>query len=243
MLNLVKWEALAIANKRSPVVFTYCINHQPVKWTNLSKYLGVYINSKLTWSNQCQATTAKVMRVLNVLRQNMVGCSSEAKCRAYKAIVRPIMEYACTVWSPYTAKDISLLEAVQKRALRWACGSRWDPSALSWTIPHNVCHKLLNVPRLCDRWNFISVCLLRDIRHESVAIPYYKYNTLPTKSHYLTLIPASSTINARRHSYFVRTCFLWNNVPLSALDIDRRAAFRHALCNYFCLVKWNEHCI
>ena len=65
------------------------------------------------------------------LRQSMIGYSSEAKCRAYKAIVRPIMEYACAVWSPYTAKDVNLLEAVQKWALRWACGSHWDPSALS----------------------------------------------------------------------------------------------------------------
>ena len=136
----------------------------------------------------------------------MVGCSSEVKCRAYKAIVRPIMEYACAVWSPYTAKDTNLLEAVQKWALHWACGSRWDSSATSWTISLNVCYKQLNVPLLCDRWDFVSVSLLQDIRHGSVSIPfskYYEYNTLPARSHYLTLIPPSSTINARLHSYFV----------------------------------------
>jgi len=58
----------------------------------------------------------------------------------YVAIVRPLMEYAYAVWSPYTAKDINLLEAVQKRALRWACGSCSDPSALSWTILHSDCY-------------------------------------------------------------------------------------------------------
>ena len=30
------------------------------------------------------------------------------------------MEYACVVWFPYAAKDINLLEAVQKQALHWA---------------------------------------------------------------------------------------------------------------------------
>ena len=166
----------------------------------------------------------------------MIGYSSEAKCRAYKAIVRPIMEYACAAWSPFTAKDIDLLEAVQKRALRWVCGSRWDPSTLSWNIPQSVCYKQLNMPLLCDRRDFVSLCQLQDIRHGSVAIPfsnYYTYNTLPTRSHCLTLIPLSSTINAKRHSYFVRTCFLWNKVPLSVLDIDHRAASRRALSNYF----------
>jgi len=70
------------------------------------------------------------------------------------------MGYACVVWSPYTAKDINLLEAVQKRGLRWACGSCSDPSALSWTILHNDCYKQLNIPILWDRRNFISICLL-----------------------------------------------------------------------------------
>jgi len=68
--------------------------------------------------------------------------------------------------------DTNLLEAVQKRALHWTCGSWWDPSALSWTIPLNVCYKQLNVPLLCDKRNFVSVCLLQDIRHGSVSISF-----------------------------------------------------------------------
>ena len=33
---------------------------------------------------------------------------------AYKIDVRPILEYATTVWSPHLAKDIILLENVQR---------------------------------------------------------------------------------------------------------------------------------
>ena len=52
----------------------------------------------------------------------MFGCNSEARCRAYKAIVRPLLEYACVVWSSHTVKDVNLLEAVQRRAPRWSLG-------------------------------------------------------------------------------------------------------------------------
>jgi len=48
----------------------------------------------------------------------MFGGDSEAKCRAYKAIVWPLLEYVCVVWSPHTLKDINLLEAVQRHAAR-----------------------------------------------------------------------------------------------------------------------------
>ena len=80
-----------------------------------------------------QNVASKATRVLNVLRRSMFGCDCEAKCRAYKAIVRPLLEYAWMVWSPHTIKDINLLEAVQRRVARWACNSRWDPVTFTWS--------------------------------------------------------------------------------------------------------------
>ena len=47
---------------------------------------------------------------------------------AYRALVRPILEYAAVVWCPYTMKDIKLLESLQGRAVRWICGSLWRPA-------------------------------------------------------------------------------------------------------------------
>ena len=235
-LNPRKCEALSITNKKKPIIFTYFIGDQPVKWTNLVKYLGIHINSKLQWSTQCQIVAAKATRILNVLRRTMFGCDSEAKCRAYKAIVRPLMEYACVVWSPHTAKDVNLLEAVQRRAARWACGSRWDPSTCSWSLSHDTCYQKLHLPALCTRRDYLSVCTFQDIRHNG-SVPflnYCTYNTLPTRSHYLSVIPPLSTINARRYSYFVRVCFIWNQVPLDVLKIENRTSFRHAAFKHFC---------
>ena len=49
----------------------------------------------------------------------MFGCTQEAKADAYRALVRPCLECACAVWTPYTVHDIDLLESVQNRAARW----------------------------------------------------------------------------------------------------------------------------
>ena len=61
----------------------------------------------------------KATQSLNCLRWAMYGCTSTAKTHAYKAIVRPCLEYACTVWSPYAAGDIKIIESVQRRSARW----------------------------------------------------------------------------------------------------------------------------
>ena len=78
-LNPAKCEALNLSNKRSPLQFTYTIGGGPILWRSLVRYLGVYINSKLTWSDHCKVTASKASRILNVLRRTMFGCSAHAK--------------------------------------------------------------------------------------------------------------------------------------------------------------------
>jgi hypothetical protein len=43
---------------------------------------------------------------------------SPVKKQAYKFLVRPSLEYACSVWDPYTKENIIQLEQVQRRAAR-----------------------------------------------------------------------------------------------------------------------------
>ena len=43
----------------------------------------------------------------------MFGASFSAKNIAYKCLVRPHLEYACPVWSPFTSSNIKLIESVQ----------------------------------------------------------------------------------------------------------------------------------
>ena len=73
----------------------------------------------------------------------MFGCTQEAKANAYKALVRPCLEYACAVWTPYTAHGINLLESVKYIAAHWI-KSYWDPSALKWLKSSTICAKELN---------------------------------------------------------------------------------------------------
>jgi len=61
----------------------------------------------------------KASKCLNFLRHTLWGVTCEAKSMAYKSLVRPILEYACTVWSPHTAADKSTLEHVQRCAAQW----------------------------------------------------------------------------------------------------------------------------
>ena len=85
----------------------------------------------------------------------MFGCGREARYMAYRALVHLILEYAAVVWSPYTMKDIKLLESLQGRAARWICGSRWRQATSSWTIPTDVCCTQLTLSSLQSRRHYL----------------------------------------------------------------------------------------
>ena len=58
----------------------------------------------------------KANRTLGFLRRNLKIGSKSIKERTYKALVRPVLEYASTVWDPYTEENIKKIESVQRRA-------------------------------------------------------------------------------------------------------------------------------
>ena len=230
-LNPNKCEAINITNKRTPVSFTYLIGSQPISWVSKVRYLGVVINSKLNWSDHCQKIVQKASLCLNRLRRAMYGCTDVAKSLAYKALVRPCLEYGCTVWSPYTIKNINLLESVQRRAARWI-KSKYDSSLYRWTKSTDDCLEELKWPTLELRRQYQTIVMVYSILHKQTPIIFshhFGFNTNSTRSHPLALKIRSSSINAFRYSFYVNAPFVWNSIPYEILSLSSNSLFRSRL--------------
>ena len=96
-----------IANKKKPIQETY--------YTRLSivisgKYLGVLIDSKLSWNTQCKALCKKANSTLAFLLCNLHSCPKDVKEKCYYTFVRPILEYRCSIWDPHKSNQIESLE-------------------------------------------------------------------------------------------------------------------------------------
>ena len=190
-LNESKCLAFLISNKKKLITFMYKINTTSISWNSIVKYLGVHIKSNLSWSHHCKIVSAKAKRTLNFLHHSLWGATTTAKSVAYKSLIRPLLEYACQVWSPHTAYDISTLENVQHRA-RWACGSWWNPASRRWNKSSDDCVDMLHWPKLTDCCNYLSVSTLYDIFNKRTSLnfsDYYHHNTSATRVHDLTIVP------------------------------------------------------
>ena len=105
----------------------------------------------------------------------------ETFCLLYKALVRPHLEYACSVWNPYKKKMIEELENVQRRATKLVPG-------LS-NLPYEERLKKLDLPTLKFR-------RMRGDMIEVYKITSGKYDTSVCKD----LFELNTTSSTRGHS-------------------------------------------
>jgi hypothetical protein len=82
----------------------------------------------LQWDQHINNITAKANKTLGFLRRNLKIPSIRIKEQAYQTLVRPLVEYASTVWNPYTKTEINKIEAVQRRAARYVVSNQRNRS-------------------------------------------------------------------------------------------------------------------
>ena len=64
----------------------------------------------------CEAVK-KANRILGMIKRNFTDINFTL-ISLYKSLVRPNLEYCCSVWNPHFRKDIELIEGVQRRATK-----------------------------------------------------------------------------------------------------------------------------
>ena len=115
--NPDKCEIIRITNRRKKkVVSCYSIHGKALNKITCVKYLVVTIDRKLTWNDHIDNITNKANNARAFLQRNISSCPQAIKSRYYQTFVRPIVEYASTVWDPSTKKYTKAVENVQRQA-------------------------------------------------------------------------------------------------------------------------------
>ena len=79
-----------------------------------TKNLGVTFNSKLKFSEQCNAVVNQGFIRVNLLLKRFHSRDRNLQIGLLNTFVRPILEYNSPLWFPYSKKDIKVVEHVQK---------------------------------------------------------------------------------------------------------------------------------
>ena len=100
-----------------------------------SKVLGLTLDPKLTYStpiHNISVQARKPLQIINALTATGWGKQKETLMVIYKAVMRPALEYASSIWSPLASStSINNLQVMQNAALRTATRCTQDTN-----IPH-----------------------------------------------------------------------------------------------------------
>ena len=94
-----------------------------------AKYLGITISEDLRWNTHINNICKKGNSTLAFIRRNLRIPSRQIKTNAYKTLVRPTIEYASSVWDPYTSTNKVKIEAIHRRAARFVTNRHHNTSS------------------------------------------------------------------------------------------------------------------
>ena len=222
---------MRLTNKKNIIKFQYSIQGNNIQEVHQVKYLGVTINNNLSWSAHTKIISSKANSVLGFLRRNFNRCPTKTKSALYLSLVRPILEYAVTVRAPYHRTDICQIEAIQRRAARFAMNCYDRHQSVT-----EMLHKL-TWPTLESRRNHFKIIMMFKIINNMVHIqsdvPITYARRTNTRGHHLKMQQPATRIDVYLHSFFPSTVKLWNLLPSNLIDSPSLNSFK---CN---LVKLN----
>ena len=222
-----KCSILRVHRKRKPSISSYSLKGHCLSVDKTSKYLGVHLTENLSWSEHIHKVITKANSTLGFLRRNLRISNEDTKSQAYFSLVRPQLEYCSSIWNPSTKKDTNKLEAVQRRAARYATNRYHNTSSVTSMIEH------LGWESLESRRIKAQLTLFFKVTNDLVDIPASKYLTpykAATRATHSTRfrLPSIST-NYYKFSFFPRTIPVWNKLSATIAEAQSLASFKRGL--------------
>ena len=125
--NVAKCHSMRVTRHQhyKQIHFYYSLHNKTSENVQWAKYLGITIIDNMDWGQHISEISSKATKTLGFLRRNLAFAPMSTKEVAFKTLVRPKLEYATPIWSPYSKFPINQFEKVQKTAARWTC-NRWQ---------------------------------------------------------------------------------------------------------------------
>lgn len=119
----------------------FILNNEPVPWVDTYKYLGIHLDSKLSWRFHIRETLKKAEAArasLSYLLALKSRLSLRNKLLLYKAFIRPIITYGCMAYAGAPKSTLERLQVFQNQTLcRIVSATRY--------IHNDVIHRNLNI--------------------------------------------------------------------------------------------------
>ncbi len=161
-LNAAKCKSISFSRNKKPIEHSYSIGGQNLERVEEVKDLGLYLDTRMTFLNHIETVVTKSSRMLGFIKRISKEFNDFYTYKTlYVSLVRPNLEYASCVWSPYQSSHSERIERIQHNFVRFAL------RRLRWTVnplpSYDSRCALLGLESLEDRRTIASAILIRDL--------------------------------------------------------------------------------
>lgn len=225
-LNSSKCQLMTFTRKTSTHRFSYYMNSNIISQASAYKYLGVNLTPSLSWAFHIATICANASKSLGYIRRNLRNSPSNIRKLAFVSFVRPQLEFASPIWSPYHEYLIHMIEAIQNRASRFISRNYSYQSSITQI-------KLdLSLQSLSSRRDIALLSLLHRYVHQIKPpnLPLERASCTSRRLYNdLSLTRIYGNTNAFNFSALPRAIRLWNSLPNSTVAQMSNDKFRQLL--------------
>lgn len=225
--NATKCKVLHIGHKNEQ--FRYTMQDTDGNFVNITsvtseKDLGVTFDCDLNFNQHITNIVNKAQSCLGLIYRSFECLDREMFLHLYKSLVRPILEYGSSVWSPFLKKDIKRIEDIQRRATKLVTGLKH--------LTYEERLKELGLVTLEYRRDRADMIQIYKATHN---FDHLKWDTLFTlasedlRGHHLKFRVNKSKHNVRRNSFSVRTVHFWNSLSQETVTANSINQFKSLL--------------
>ena len=190
------------------------------------KDLGVLIDNKLAFTVHINHVVAKAFARANLISKCFISKDIPTLMHAFNVYVRPLLEYASCVWSPYHASKITQIERVQRRFTKRLPGFA--------DITYKDRLHILNTDSLELRRLRNDLLLTYKILFNLVDIDAADFFTFAnsrydTRGHSFKLLAHHSRIDLRKNFFSERIVPVWNGLSATDNDFNSLRSFRSCI--------------
>ena len=222
--NAKKCNIMRVSRPRKPLQHFYSLGNEILHELSDAKYLGIQIDNKLDWNKHIATVAASGQSKLAFLNRNLKGCPKKLRDTAYISLIRPILEYSCSVWHPHKKSNKDKIEKVQRRAARFVSNNFRHKASVSEML-HDLGWQSLDGRRQDQRLVLFYKIIngLASVETEDILTPA---DSSTRKNHSFKFKHLQANCDSYRFSFFPATISSWNNFLFGIEKVDSVAGFK-----------------
>jgi len=221
-LNVTKTSCMVLSDARITGVPAVRIYNRNIEFVTEAKFLGVTIDSSLTFRNHALTLIPKISRAVGAINRVKAFVPSFARKCIYYSLIYSRVCYGIVSWGRCPAVTRFRLEKLLQRAHRAVSCSHGEPSRflnLDSIYKYFTAQKLFKVLRTEQHPYFFQI--VEDL------IPQHDHNTRFSERDVFNL-PALSKTKCQK-GFLYQAINIWNDLPEDLKACSSLGTFRHSL--------------